>query len=843
MIATPERFNLPYTSDVERATAHLYAKVARTVTTAEWELYAPYIARIDELKRERNAILLAHHYQSAEIYRCVADVIGDSLALAQAAASTEADTIVMCGVHFMAETAKLLNPSKTVLLPDLRAGCSLAESITADDVRALRAAHPGVPVVTYVNTSAAVKAESDVCCTSANAVAVVESLGVPKVIFLPDQYLAAFVAAKTRVEIVSWQGHCEVHERFTGEEITELREMHAGIVVLAHPECPPDVLARAGRDDHRVLDGGQPGRRLSGDRVHAAVQPLPAHAAHHLAQHPARARDDATANRDRSRDRESRAAGRRADDGRAPGSGPGMSNARSFDAIVVGGGLAGMLTALELAPRRVALVSYGSLGEWTSSAWAQGGIAAAVGDDDSPALHAADTVAAGGGLVEKRVAARLAADAPHAIARIAARGVRFDRDGAVGYALGREGAHSRRRILRAGGDATGAELVRAIALAVRSAAHVTPIEGAQARNVLFDADGSVAGLEVRLFGGTAVAFSAPNVVLATGGVGGLYRFTTNPTSSRGSGIALAARAGARLADMEFVQFHPTALDVPADPLPLVTEALRGEGALLVDARGNRVMDGIDPSGELASRDVVARRVFALRRAGERAYLDARHIGGKPFAQRFPTVFAACMRFGIDPRNAPIPIVPAAHYHMGGIAVDLDGRTSVPGLYACGEVAATGVHGANRLASNSLLESVVYPERIARDINAYAAKTSARTAKTDARAELRDEAPAPVAGTQAEWFDLRGVMYEGVGVERDEAGLLGALDRLERFVEESPSEDVRDAATVGSLIARAALRRRETRGSHARTDYPEELAAERHRSFSTPEDLSRAAHTA
>jgi len=245
MIAEPERLNLPYTSDVARATAHLYAKVARTVTPAEWELYAPYIARIEELKRERNAILLAHHYQSAEIYRCVADVIGDSLALAQAAASTEADTIVMCGVHFMAETAKLLNPSKTVLLPDLRAGCSLAESITADDVRALRAAHPGVPVVTYVNTSAAVKAESDVCCTSANAVAVVESLGVPKVIFLPDQYLAAFVAAKTRVEIVSWQGHCEVHERFTGEEIVELREMHAGIVVLAHPECPPDVLSHA----------------------------------------------------------------------------------------------------------------------------------------------------------------------------------------------------------------------------------------------------------------------------------------------------------------------------------------------------------------------------------------------------------------------------------------------------------------------------------------------------------------------------------------------------------------------------------------------------------------------
>jgi quinolinate synthase len=245
MIASPDRLSLPYTAEVAAATRHLYERVARSVTPAEWELFAPYVARIETLKRERNAIVLAHHYQSAEIYRCVADVIGDSLALAQAAASTEADVIVMAGVHFMAETAKLLNPGKTVLLPDLAAGCSLAESITAGDVRALRAAHPGVPVVTYVNTSAAVKAESDVCCTSANAVAVVESLGVPKVIFLPDEYLAAYVASKTKVEIVSWKGHCEVHERFTGAEIAELREMHPDIAVLAHPECPPDVLAAA----------------------------------------------------------------------------------------------------------------------------------------------------------------------------------------------------------------------------------------------------------------------------------------------------------------------------------------------------------------------------------------------------------------------------------------------------------------------------------------------------------------------------------------------------------------------------------------------------------------------
>lgn len=245
MIVSPDRLSLPYTAEVATATAHLYARVARTVTPAEWELYAPYVARIEELKRERNAVVLAHHYQTAEIYHCVSDIVGDSLTLAQAAASTDADVIVMCGVQFMAETAKLMSPEKTVLLPDLAAGCSLADSIAPEDVRRLRAAHPGAPVVTYVNTSAAVKAETDVCCTSANAVKVVESLGVPKVIFLPDQYLGAYVASKTNVEIVTWQGHCEVHERFTGEQIAELRAMHLGIVVLAHPECPPDVLERA----------------------------------------------------------------------------------------------------------------------------------------------------------------------------------------------------------------------------------------------------------------------------------------------------------------------------------------------------------------------------------------------------------------------------------------------------------------------------------------------------------------------------------------------------------------------------------------------------------------------
>jgi quinolinate synthase len=237
--------SLPWTDAVERDTAPLYERVKTVVPTVEWPFLAPYIQAINKLKRERNAVILAHNYQTPEIYHCVADVVGDSLQLAREAAKTTASVIVQCGVHFMAETSKILNPDKTVLIPDRHAGCSLAQSITGADIRLLRERFPGVPVVSYVNTSAAVKAESDICCTSSNALAVVESLGAETVIFLPDEYLAKYVAANTHVKIIAWKGHCEVHERFTGEELRQYREGDPSIEIIAHPECPPDVLAEA----------------------------------------------------------------------------------------------------------------------------------------------------------------------------------------------------------------------------------------------------------------------------------------------------------------------------------------------------------------------------------------------------------------------------------------------------------------------------------------------------------------------------------------------------------------------------------------------------------------------
>ncbi|MGB0084524.1 MAG: quinolinate synthase NadA [Rhodomicrobiaceae bacterium] len=247
---TAKRHHLPvpelaYTKEIARETAHLYERIAPVVPSVEWPAFAPYVKAINDLKRQRNAVILAHNYMTPEIFHCVADFVGDSLQLAKEASKTDAEVIVQCGVHFMAETSKILNPDKTVLIPDSRAGCSLAASITGEDVRALREAYPGVPVVTYVNTSAEVKAESDICCTSSNAVKVVESLGVPRVIMIPDEYLAKYVATQTDVEIITWHGHCEVHERFTGEELRSFRDANPGLKIIAHPECAPDVIGEA----------------------------------------------------------------------------------------------------------------------------------------------------------------------------------------------------------------------------------------------------------------------------------------------------------------------------------------------------------------------------------------------------------------------------------------------------------------------------------------------------------------------------------------------------------------------------------------------------------------------
>jgi L-aspartate oxidase len=459
------------------------------------------------------------------------------------------------------------------------------------------------------------------------------------------------------------------------------------------------------------------------------------------------------------------------------------------------------MTALELQPRPVAVLTKVPLGAEGSTLWAQGGMAAALGPDDSPALHAADTMAAGDGLCDAAIVDRFARAAPEAILKLARFGVRFDRKPAGGFSLGLEAAHSRSRIAHVGGDGSGSELMRALVAAARATPSVTILEGFEARRLVVE-DNAVRGLIAVGPSGPAL-FATDRVVMATGGIGGLYAESTNPLGSFGQGLALAARAGAVLADMEFVQFHPTALDVPVRPMPLVSEAVRGEGARLIDERGELFMADI-PGAELAPRDVVARAIWRLRASGGRAFLDARTAIGDAFAARFPAIAAACRAGDIDPAREPIPVRPAQHYHMGGVAVDAEGRSSVAGLWACGEAASTGLHGANRLASNSLVEAAVDAWIVARSIDGarLQALGPARPARTP-----RAPDPAPV----------RLVLSPAAGVARDGAALGAAVGALADMAgSDGPAAD---PAAVALVIAVAALRREHSLGAHYRTDFP------------------------
>lgn len=500
------------------------------------------------------------------------------------------------------------------------------------------------------------------------------------------------------------------------------------------------------------------------------------------------------------------------------------------DVAIVGAGVAGLTTALQLPPRvRAIVVCKTALGSGAATAWAQGGIAAAVGSDDAAALHVADTLRAAAGIADRRAVDILAAEASESIDALLALGAAFDRAANGSLALGLEAGHSRRRIVKAGGDATGVEVLRALVAAARARENVAVIEHLQADDVLLEDERAIgiAAHDVRT--GERVAIEARATVLATGGSGRLFRFSTNPADATGDGVAIAARAGALLADMEFVQFHPTALAVDRDPLPLVTEAIRGEGAVLLDARGERFMPSLHVDAELAPRDVVARAIFARQRLGP-VVLDARPIGDD-FARRFPTVFASCMRAGIDPRVAPIPVTPAAHYAIGGVAVDERGRSSVPGLWACGETSATGIHGANRLASNSLLEALVFATRVAADVSG--ADAPSRKAPRVAGGPIASPNDARAIA------DLRALMYANVGLERNERDLTIAVDRVaERQASPQPRSTVlTNLLAVGHLVARAALDRRESRGCHYRTDYPTPDPALAARSFTRLETVA------
>jgi L-aspartate oxidase len=470
--------------------------------------------------------------------------------------------------------------------------------------------------------------------------------------------------------------------------------------------------------------------------------------------------------------------------------------------VIIGGGAAGLMTALQLAPEPVVLLSKSSLGAEASSMWAQGGLAAAVGADDSPTLHLRDTIAAGAGFCEEAAAERMVRAAPAAVERLAQLGVAFDRRPDGNWRLGLEAAHSRKRIVHATGDGTGREIMRALIAAVRRCPSITLLEGFEARSLIIK-DNAINGLLAASPQGP-LALASNRVVIATGGIGGLFLDSTNPAGCLGQGLALAARAGAKLSDLEFVQFHPTAFDGPSRPMPLLTEAIRGDGAMLIDETGERFMAD-EPGAELAPRDVVARAVWRRRAAGHRVFLDARANPGKDFAERYPVINALCRMAGIDPAVNPIPVRPAVHYHMGGIAVDAAGRSTVEGLWASGEASRTGLHGANRLASNSLMEAIVCAQWVAESVGGIPG-SAVPTCGTKALPPASDPSV------------VRPLLSHGLGVQRDGQAIERVIHNLLALAEgASPAAD---PALVGLMIAIAALQREESRGAHFRVDFPE-----------------------
>jgi L-aspartate oxidase len=489
-----------------------------------------------------------------------------------------------------------------------------------------------------------------------------------------------------------------------------------------------------------------------------------------------------------------------------------MAERRRIRFLVVGSGVAGLHTAWRVSESgEVIVLTKRSLFD-SATAYAQGGIAAALGAGDSPELHRQDTLAAGAALCDAAAVSVLVTEGPARVRELQTAGAHFDLEPGGRFKLGREAAHSRRRIVHAHGDQTGAEVARTLIERVRSSDKVEVIERARVLDLIVE-DGHCCGARVSIRG-RAVEIIADATVLATGGCGQVFRFTTNPLVATGDGFAIAHRGGVKLADMEFVQFHPTALNTPENPLALISEAVRGEGATLVNSRGERFMKRKHRRAELAPRDVVAREIFREQQSGQQVFLDARSIAG--FSGRFPGINALCVARGITPATDLIPVTPAAHYMMGGIVTDLSGRSSLQRLYACGEVSRTGVHGANRLASNSLLEGLVFAERVARDLASTPPLENLPRAARWSVPVLRDRGAAQVSADR-----IRQIMWDKAGISRTARGLRecvntirGILERLDK----GATEEIAMAQTA-LLVAEAALLRRESRGGHYRSDFP------------------------
>ncbi|MCH7821996.1 MAG: L-aspartate oxidase [Proteobacteria bacterium] len=535
-----------------------------------------------------------------------------------------------------------------------------------------------------------------------------------------------------------------------------------------------------------------------------------------------------------------------------------LRSSKTDDVIIVGSGLAGLVCALQLTPRPVTLITKTPQLGGGSSILAKGGIAAAIGPGDSSAHHAQDTLSAGAGLSDAQAALQLSEDGVESLQFLLDAGVAFDRSQDGGLQLAQEAAHRYPRVIHAGGDATGHFIMKCLIERVRAIRSIQVLENTFAHDLLIHGS-RVRGLVAYTGEHKWVCYQASHVVIATGGIGMSWWHTTNPQESTGDGLAMAARAGARLADLEFVQFHPTALAIDGNngaSLPLLTEALRGAGAFLVDESGHRFMQSEHSDTEMAPRDVVARAIEKRTTVGQRVFLDVRPVinGGK--AHLFPQAMTAARKAGFDPGKDPLPVTSAAHYHMGGVETDDRGRTSIDGLWACGEVATTGIHGANRLASNSLLEALVYARRVATEIARSPAVRAERPAPPPAEPRISpDTAPAQVDDIID---STRKIMSQNVGVLRCGDGLASALSQLSELDRDIQSllvqgtsscppsgnrvirwSEARNLLLVARMVTQAALQRTESRGAHYRDDYPAPAAKWKRRQSLTVDQLDAA----
>ena len=503
-------------------------------------------------------------------------------------------------------------------------------------------------------------------------------------------------------------------------------------------------------------------------------------------------------------------------------------NSPNNSIVIVGAGLAGLFTAIKLAPLNVIIVASKKLGSGTSSQWAQAGIAAAMGKSDSILSHLKDTIDVGGGIVDEKIAELVITNGPNRVNDLIALGVPFDKDANNELILRKEAAHQHNRIVSVRGDMTGKKIMETLTQIVKKSDHIRVIEGYNATE-LHQIDGKIQGISIQKENKVEL-INSNCVVLATGGIGQLYKITTNSKEALGDGVGMAARAGAVLSDMEFVQFHPTAFDIGIDPAPLATEALRGEGALIVNTKDERFIFNSHKDGELAPRDIVSRSIFQEQQKGQKVFLDCRGDLGNRMINDFPTVYQLCRNSGINPSEDKIPISPAAHYHMGGILTDENGKTNIEGLYACGENACSGVHGANRLASNSLLEAIVFGDIISKDIKENMNKLMVYN-------KVRIDITKSKSLSRLKLQELRSIMTEFVGVERDQEGLEKAYSRVKDiYTEYTMNGFLNNSLITSLLIIQSALTRKEHRGSHYRKDFPKLNKKLNSRSFITYNDL-------